>query len=169
VSNEVLYDYNLDVEFTSYETYVMCSDDFMVVNTAYPQKDNEELRVLIGDAIAQAMEDRGHKTNVFDPQLQAGFMIIIKEPGADPSNCEDQSALQYWENFKLQTEQYDKETLVAYVADFKTNKIIWQASIACRLDRSEYQIKDYIKELVAELFATYPKKVVISETEELQP
>ena len=157
VTNSVLYDYDLDADFDSFSTYVLCNDDLMVENIDHPNKDNEEIRALIGDAVALAMEDRGHRTNVFEPELQAGFRIAIREETSKFNNCEHSDELQYWESCEIHDETYEQETLIVYVADFKTNQVLWQASIACRLNRSDKQLTTYIQGLVDELFETYPK------------
>lgn len=158
-TNAVLYDYDLDVDFDSYSTYVLCSDDFMVTNLDHPKKDNEEVRAFIGDAIGEAMESIGHRTNVFEPELQAGFRIAIQETSKF-NNCEHSDELQYWESCEIHKETYDQETLIAYVADFKSNKVLWQASIPCKLNKSDNLLQSYIQELVNQLFATYPKSIV---------
>jgi hypothetical protein len=162
VTHSVMYDYDLNADFDAYQTYVLCSDDFMVTNLEHPNIDNEEVRILIGDAIATAMEDRGHSTNVFEPQLQAGFRIAIKEETSKFNNCEHSDELEYWQSCEIHEETYDQETLIVYVADFTSNKVLWQASIPCQLNKPDKKLSLYISELVSQLFDTYPKK--ISET-----
>ncbi|MEM1003299.1 MAG: DUF4136 domain-containing protein [Bacteroidota bacterium] len=165
VSNAVLYDYNLDVDFEAFSTYVLCSDDFMVLNKEHPKIDNESVRILIGDAVAEAMEARAHRTNVFEPELQAGFRIAIKERSDSFKDCEDSDDLEYWENCQIQNTSYMQETLVVYVAEFATNKVIWQASIPCDLKKSNDKLQPYITELVNQLFDTYPKTKNAAKTE----
>jgi len=165
--NSVMYDYDLEADFDAYSTYVLCSDDFMVFNLDHPKVDNEEVRILIGDAIAEAMEARGHRTNVFEPELQAGFRIAISEETNKFNNCEHSDELEYWQSCEIHEETYEQETLIAYVANFKTNAVIWQASIPCQLKKSDDKLKPYIKELVTQLFDTYPKTIAGSEAESL--
>jgi hypothetical protein len=159
VPHTVMYDYDLEADFDAYTTYVLCSDDFMVTNMDHPNIDNEEVRILIGDAIGEAMEARGHRTNVFDPELQAGFRIAIREETSKFNNCEHSDELVYWQSCEIHEEIYEQETLITYVADFKTNKVLWQASIPCQLNKPEKKLQVYIRELVNELFDTYPKEV----------
>jgi hypothetical protein len=159
VNQAVMYDYDLDVDFESFSTYVLCSDDFMISNVDHPKIDNEEVRILIGDAIAEAMELRGHRTNVFEPELQAGFRIAIKEQNSKFNNCEHSEELEYWESCEIHQERYEQETLIAYVADFTSNQILWQASIPCNLKKSKEQLPGYVNELITLLFETYPKTV----------
>ncbi|HBH23069.1 MAG TPA: hypothetical protein DDY13_06550 [Cytophagales bacterium] len=160
VTHSVMYDYDLNADFDNYTTYVLCSDDFMVTNMEHPNIDNEEVRILIGDAIATAMEDLGHTTNVFEPQLQAGFRIAIKEETSRFNNCEHSDELEYWQSCEIHEETYDQETLIVYVADFESNKVLWQASIPCNLNKSDKKLSVYVSELVLQLFETYPKKVL---------
>ncbi|WP_299525801.1 DUF4136 domain-containing protein [Winogradskyella sp.] len=159
-TTEVVYDYNLDVDFNQYDTYVLCIDDFMVEHTNHPKIDNDNVRQLIGDAVAVEMENKAHKTNVLKPQLQAGFRILISEETAQFKNCEHSKYLEYWESCTLHEETYEEETLIVYVADFETNKVLWHASIICELDKSEKKLEPYIRSLVRDLFETYPKTQV---------
>lgn len=156
-TSEVIFDYNQEVDFNKYGTYVLCMDDFFVENPNYPRLDNEKNRQLIGDAVAIEMESKAHRTNVLEPQLQAGFRLLISEETIQFTNCEHSKDLEYWENCKLHEESYDKETLIVYVADFNTNKVLWHASISCDLDKPKNKQQSYINGLVKDLFATYPK------------
>lgn len=159
-TSEVVYDYNLNIDFNQYNTYVLCLEDFKVEHINYPNLDNDYLRNLIGDAVAVEMEEKAHKTNVFEPQLQAGFRIIISEKTVEFKNCEHSKDLEYWENCTIHQETYDEETLIAYVADFKTNKVLWHASTICDLNKSKKKLKPYVDGLVSDLFETYPKTQV---------
>lgn len=158
-TSEVIYDYNLDINFSDYDTYVLCIDDLFVENYNYPNIDNEAVRQELGEAVSEQMEIRDHRTNVFDPQLQVGFRIAIKEETVEFNNCEHSGELEYWEECRIHNEKYQTETLVVYVADFKTNEIIWQASLRCDLNKSRKNLRPYIDELVAKLFETYPKEL----------
>ena len=149
----------MDINFDAYSTYVLCSDDFMVENLDFPNVDNENVRQKIGLAIGEAMEARGHKTNVFEPELQAGFRIALKEKTAKFNNCEHSKELFYWESCSIHEETYNEETLITYVADFKSNQVLWQASIPCQLNKSDKKLEVYIKELINTLFETYPKSI----------
>ncbi|EDP70169.1 hypothetical protein FBALC1_11567 [Flavobacteriales bacterium ALC-1] len=159
-TSDVVYDYNLDVDFNQYNTYVLCTEDFTVEHIDNPKLDNENIRHLIGDAVALEMENKAHQTNDFEPQLQAGFRILISEKTVTFQNCEHSKDLEYWESCKIEEQTYEQETLVVYVADFKTNKVLWHASIICNLSKSKKRLTPYINELVKELFATYPKTEV---------
>lgn len=165
-SSEVVYDYNLDVNFNDYDTYVLCVDDFFVEHSKHPNLDNEDIRRYIGDAVAVEMENTDHRTNVFDPQLQAGFRLLISEETAEFENCEHSEELEYWESCTIHTETYEEETLVVYVADFNTNKVLWHASILCDLNKPQKKLQPYIQGLVRDLFATYPKTYVAKDPDE---
>lgn len=165
-TTEVVYDYNLDIDFNEYDTYVLCIDDFFVEHTDHPKLDNEVTRQIIGDAVAVEMEDKGHRTNVFEPQLQAGFRILISEETAQFKNCEHSKDLEYWENCTIHQETYEEESLVVYVADFETNQVLWHASILCDLNKSKNKLKPYIQKLVTDLFETYPKTHVAKNPDE---
>ncbi len=159
-TRDVVFDYNLEVDFNKYDTYVLCMDDFFVENPNYPRLDNEKTRQLIGDAVAIEMESKAHRTNVFEPQLQAGFRLLISEETIQFTNCEHSKDLEYWENCKLHEETYEKETLIVYVADFNTNKVLWHASILCDLNKPKKKRQPYIYGLVKDLYATYPKSQI---------
>lgn len=165
-TSEVVYDYNLEVDFNQYETYVLCMDDFFVEHTNHPKSDNEEVRRLIGDAVAYEIEDRGHRTNVLNPQLQAGFRLLISEETAEFTDCEHSEELEYWESCTIHTQTYDEETLVVYVADFESKKVLWHASVICDLNQPAKKLKPYIKGLVSELYKTYPKTQIAPNPDE---
>lgn len=167
-TSEVVYDYNLEVDFNQYDTYVLCIEDFMVEHNNYPNLDNEFVRSVIGDAVALEMDDKGHRTNVFEPQLQAGFRILISEETIEFKNCEHSEYLEYWESCTIHQETYEEETLIVYVADFKTNNVLWHASILCDLSKSKNRLKSYIEVLVNDLFETYPKTQVGNNPDELK-
>lgn len=158
-TSEVVYDYNLETDFNQYDTFVLCIEDFFVEYDKYPNLDNEVIRRHIGNAVDVEMINTGHRTNVMHPQLQAGFRLLISEETAEFKNCEHSADLEYWETCTIHQETYEKESLVAYVADFETNKVLWHAAILCDLNKSKKKLKPYINGLVKELFATYPKSL----------
>jgi hypothetical protein len=159
-TNEVIYDYNIETDFNQYDTYVLCVEDFFVEYSNYPNLDNQSIRNYLGDAVDIEMKNTGHKTNVLNPQLQAGFRLVISEETVEFENCEQSEQLEYWENCTIQQATYKHETLIVYVADFNTNKILWHASIPCNLNKPKKKLKPYIDKLVKDLFATYPKNLI---------
>ena len=159
-ASDAVSDYDLNVDFNKYDTYVLCVDDFFVEHPSYPNLDNEAIRRLLGDAVSVEMENTAHRTNVFNPQLHAGFRLLISEETVQFKNCDYSKDLEYWEYCTIHKATYKQEQLVVYVADFNTNKIIWQASIKYDLNKSKKKLKPYINDLVQQLFATYPKTEV---------
>ncbi len=153
----VLSEFDEDADFDNYTTFVICVDDLFVENSRYPNYDNNKVRELIGEAIENEMITKGHKTNVLNPQLQAGFKLLVEEKEATFTNCEIKDEFSYWRECTIDTVVYTEETLVVYVSDFSKNQIIWQASIKCDLNRSDKNLKDYVNELVQNLFNEYPK------------
>lgn len=156
-TERVISDFDDTVNFDNYSTFVICLEDLFVENTNYPNYDNNEVRQLIGDAVETHMKLKGHKTNVLNPQLQAGFQIIVEEKEATFTNCELQGEYNYWHECTIDTVVYTEETLVVYVSDFKKNQIVWQASIQCDLNRSKGRLPSYINELVSTVFKEYPR------------
>lgn len=156
-TNAVLSDFDETIDFDSYNTFVLCIDDLFVENTKYPNYDNNNIRKLIGDQIELHMINTKHKTNVLNPQLQAGFQIVIEQKANTFTNCEIQDDYNYWRKCTINTVNYTEETLVVYVSDIEKNQVIWQASKTCDLNRSKKTLKPYIEELVESLFNEYPK------------
>lgn len=156
-TSAVLSEFDESVDFDSYSTYVLCIDDLFVENTNYPNHDNNEVRAMIGDAIEIQMEKKGHKTNVLNPELQAGFRLIVQEKEALFTNCEQESEYGYWKECTIDTVIYTEETLVLYVSDIVKNQVIWQASLTCDLNRSKGNIEAYVNEIVEKVFNEYPK------------
>jgi len=151
-------EFDESIDFDSYTTYVVCDDDLFVENTNYPNYDNKEVRQLIGNEIAFQMEQRGYKTIVLKPQLQAGFKILLRKEEVIFTNCDAQLEYEYWDTCEINKEIYTQETLVFYVSDIVKNQVIWQASIDCDLNKSKKELHGYIKQLVSEVFKEYPTK-----------
>lgn len=150
-------EFDESVDFDEYETFVLCVDDFFVENTSYPKYDNLEVRQYIGKEVEQQMINRGHRTNVVKPQLQAGFRILLDHEEVIFTNCDVQTEYGYWKTCTINSEIYTRETLVLYVSDIEKNQVIWQAKIDCDFNRSKPSLEKYAKEIVAEVFNEYPK------------
>lgn len=154
----VLAEFDESVDFDNYNTFVICLDDMFVENVNYPNYDNNEVRELIGNAVESEMIGKGHKTNVLEPQLQAGFKLLVEEKEATFYDCKEQDEYSYWAECTINTTIYTEETLVVYVSSFEKNQIIWQASIKCDMSRyNKKKLPEYVNELVATLFNEYPK------------
>ena len=156
-TESVISEFDESVDFDSYNTFVLCVDDLFVENTNFPNYDNNKVRELIGDAVEVQMIKKGHKTNVMDPQLQAGFKLLVEEKEATFYDCKEQDEYSYWPECTINTTIYTEETLVVYVSDFEKNQIIWQASMTCDMSRYNKKLPGYINELVETLFNEYPK------------
>lgn len=156
-TSAVISEFDEDADFDNYSTFVLCIDDLFVENTNYPNYDNNKVRAMIGDAIEKQMEHKGHKTNVLNPELQAGFRLVIQQKEASITNCESQGEYEYWKECTIDTVIYTEETLVIYVSDINKNQVIWQASITCDLNRSSGKLEAYVDQLVESLFNEYPK------------
>lgn len=156
-TQEVVFDYNLDIDFNQFNTFVLCVDDLFVEHGSQPNYDNKIVRGFIAEAVENEMKNRNHRTNVLNPELQVGFTITLNENKVSFTDCEEEGALGYWEECKIEEQTYIEETLIVYVSDFKTNEIIWQASIESSLNKPENKLKSHIQQLVKQLFDTYPK------------
>ena len=161
---DIVYDYNMNVDFEKYSTFVLCNEDIFPEKTSHPKIDNEFNRSLIAREVSEQMEMRNHQTNIFEPELQAGFRIVVKKETVSFKDCSYSEEFSYWKECKITEETYNQESLILYVADFNTNTIIWQASTDCDLSKSKKNLKPYIKELVRRLYSTYPKLIKDSET-----
>ena len=156
-TSNIVYDYNLNVDFDKYSTFVICTEDLFPETTTHPKIDNEVNRSIIANAITKELELKGHETNVFNPELQAGFRIVVNKETVSFKDCSYSEDFGYWKECKITEETYDQESLIVYIADFKTNTIIWQASIYCNLNKSDKKLQYYISTLVSKLYDTYPK------------
>ena len=157
-TSRVNFEYDTSVNFKKFSTFVICYDDLFVENTKYPNYDNKYVRQLLADAFETKMENFGHKTNVFNPELQVGFKIVVNEEEIKFQDCEDHNDIGYWELCKIKTETYTTETLIAYVAHFENNQVIWQATIPTNFNKSKNNLPKYINEVTNLLFKNYPKK-----------
>lgn len=158
-TSNVVFDYNVNTDFSKFNTFVLCVDDLFVEHTNMPKMDNKLIRNYIADAVENEMKSLGHQTNVLNPQLQVGFIITLSETTNTFKDCNNFDDLTYWDNCVIQEKTYIQETLVVYVSDYQTQEIIWQASIECNLNKPKNILQIHIETLVADLFDTYPKKV----------
>lgn len=158
-TESVSYDYDNTINFNHYTTFVLCVDDLFVENTNYPNYDNKYIREQLATTFENKMIALNHKTDVFNPQLQVGFKLVVKEEQITFTNCDNQNEYNYWDKCTINTEIYTNETLIAYVSDFEKNQIIWQATIPCDLNKSRNILLKYIPELTEKLFKTYPKSI----------
>lgn len=161
-TQEVIFDYNLNIDFDQFSTFVLCVDDLFVEHTNQPNYDNKNIRNYLAEAVTSEMQKRNHKTNVLNPELQVGFIITLTENHVSFNNCEENKALGYWQECKIEEHIYLEESLITYVSDYKTNEIIWQASVKCDLNKPKKQLKQHIDDLVKQLFETYPKTITPS-------
>ncbi|MFD2824726.1 DUF4136 domain-containing protein [Lacinutrix iliipiscaria] len=155
--NAIISEYDETIDFNYYDTFVLCVEDFNINNTKHPELDNTYVRELIGLEVENNMEVLGYKTNVLQPQLQAGFKIAITEEEVMVRNCEVQEKLGYWETCTINNVIYTRETLIVYVSDINKNQVIWQATIPCELNKSKKRLQHYIKPLIEELFLEFPE------------
>ncbi|QRM90525.1 DUF4136 domain-containing protein [Lacinutrix sp. WUR7] len=156
-SVDILSEYDEEVDFNEYKTFMLCLDDFQVDNTQYPNLDNTYVRELIAGEVDKHMTALGYRTNVFSPQLQAGFKIAITEEETFVKNCELDNEFDYWLTCTINTVIYTKETLILYVSDIEKNQVIWQATIPCDLDKSKPGLRKHINTLVDQLFLEFPE------------
>lgn len=156
-TQKVLSEFDENIDFNSYSSFVICIDDLFVDNINYPNYDNDNVRSLISDAIEIQMINKGHKTNVQNPQLQAGFRLMVEEKKATFTNCGINDEYDYWRECTIKTITYTEETLVVYISDFEKNQIVWQASIRCDLNRSKKRLPEYVNQLIETLYNEYPK------------
>lgn len=158
-TSDVVYDYNLDIDFNRFNTYVLCVDDLFVEHTNMPTIDNKKIRNYLAETVAYEMETRDHRTNILNPQLQVGFIITLSETTTTFKDCESTNRLSYWETCQIGEKTYLKENLVVYVANYKTKEIIWQASTTFKPGIPKNMLQFHIEHVVAQMFETYPKKV----------
>ncbi len=154
---DIISEYDEEVDFNYYETFMLCLDDFQVDSTKYPNLDNTYVRELIAGEVDKNMAALGYRTNVFSPQLQAGFKISITEKETFVKNCELDNEFDYWRTCTINAVIYTKETLILYVSDIEKNQVIWQATIPCELDKSKPALRKHIKTLVDQLFLEFPE------------
>ncbi len=158
-TNQILSEHDNTINFKSYTTFVLCADDFMVNHVNHPNLDNNHVRGLIGNEIVTQMSSLGYKNNTLKPELQAGFKIDITEEKVTFSNCDTEGEIDYWKSCTINTAIYTNETLIVSVSDITKNQVIWQASIACALNKSKTALPKYIASLVKQLFEQFPIKL----------
>lgn len=156
LTGTVISDFDDSINFNSYSSFVVCVDDLFVEHINYPKYDNNRVRALIAQEIETQMKNKGHITNVPDPQLQVGFQIVLERKSTTFTNCNIHYEFGYWKECTIDTIEYTEETLVVNVSDLKKNQVIWQASATCDLSRSKEALEPYVARLLESLFNEYP-------------
>lgn len=155
----VVSEFDESVNFETYSSFVLCVEDLLVEYENNPGYDNPEVRELIGEEIEKQMIKRGHKLDVMNAELQAGFKLILEKNEVTFENCNSYGEYEYWDETTIETFVYTEETLVLYVSDMTKNQVIWQASIMCDLNISKKRLPEYIMEVVDLVFNEYPRVV----------
>ncbi len=155
----VISEFDETINFDAYSSFVLCVEDLLVEYENNPGYDNPEVRDLIGTEIEKQMIKRGHKLDVMNAELQAGFELILESNELTFENCNSYGEYEYWDETTIETFVYTEETLVLYVSDMGKNQIIWQASIVCDLNISKKRLPEYINEIVDMVFNEYPRVV----------
>jgi hypothetical protein len=155
-TTDILSEFDESKDFDDYKTFVLCVDDFFVENTKFPKYDNEFIRESIANEIEDHMILKGYKTNVFKPQLQAGFRLVVEENEVTFTECESQQDYSYWRECTIKTETYTDETLILYVSEIDTRQIVWQASIPVDFNKPKSALEKEIRVAVEKLFNEYP-------------
>lgn len=155
-ASSVVFDYDIDEDFNQHSTFIICEDDLIVENSKYPNYDNEFIRQLLSEEVESKLENFGLKVDTEDPDLQAGFRLVISEESVDFKDCSHLGEFEYWETCTITTETYTTETLIVYVSNLEKNQIIWQASMPCNMNTSKSKLKSHISEIVNALLETYP-------------
>nr|WP_321234241.1 DUF4136 domain-containing protein [uncultured Psychroserpens sp.] len=158
-TSSMIFDYDIDEDFNQHNTFIICEDDLIAKNTRYPQQDNTKIRDLLSEEVTFKLESLGLEVDTNNPDLQAGFRLIITEETSSFRDCSELDEFQYWEKCRLKTITYTTETLILYVSNLKKNQIVWQASIPCEMNKSKSRLKSHINELVNTLYETYPNTI----------
>ncbi|WP_460218689.1 DUF4136 domain-containing protein [Psychroserpens sp. MEBiC05023] len=158
-TSSVIFDYDIDEDFNQHNTFVICEDDLIAKNTRFPQQDNSKIRDLLSEEVTLKLESFGLHVDMNNPDLQAGFRLVITEETTDFRDCTDEGEFLYWEKCTIKTISHTTETLILYVSNLKKNQIIWQASIPCDMNKSKSRLKSHINELVNTLYETYPNTI----------
>ena len=158
-TSSVMFDYDVDEDFNQHNTFIICEDDLVAKNTRHPQHDNSKIRELLSEEITLKLEDFGLQVDTNNPDLQAGFRLIITEETVNIRDCSDEGEFLYWEKCTMKKINYTTETLVLYVSNLEKNQVVWQASVPCQMNKSTPKLKKHINELVNQLFETYPNMI----------
>lgn len=158
-TSSIVFDYDLDEDFNQHNSFIVCEDDLLVANKNYPNYDNSKIRQFLSEEVTSTLEDFGLQEDTNNPDLQVGFRLVITEKTMEFKDCSDLEKFQYWDECKVETIIYTKETLIVYVSNLKKNQIVWQASIPCDMNKSESRLKTHINESIMALFETYPNLI----------
>ena len=163
-SNNILSDYNRDVDFGRYETYNFFKD-------AGPENTNYQsfFSKYMVEAISQEMEKRGY-TRSDDPDLLVNFNARLQEKTQVRTTSAPSSSLYYgyrrgyyssWPSYHFGTEthvsQYTEGTFNIDLVDAKKKQLVWEAVGTGRVTQKKLEnLEQGVKEGVPKFFANYP-------------
>jgi hypothetical protein len=153
---DVTTDYDKTVIFSEYENYSFCVEDMEVTNEKHPDYDNAVNRSLIQTAMQKELEKIGFKNEEEDPELLAGFRIIIKDTSITFRSCTTRGEFTYWPECTFKTYNYTQGTLILYLTDSRKRQIIWQSTVNGVLDGQAGKMDKIIDQAVKEMFRDFP-------------
>jgi hypothetical protein len=153
-------DYDIQKDFTSYKTYLICSEDIEVKDKNQPMYDNTFNRKHIKKAIQTELNNMGYQEVESNADIQVNFQIIIKDRNKTIKTCSGAGVYDYWPNCSISNYDYTEGTLVINISDIKENQIIWQGTAIGILNINPKKIKKVIAKTVKEIFQNYPVKEI---------
>ncbi len=163
---DIYSDFDNDIDFSDYTTYTI-SEDLGVEYKNYPNYDNDFNRKRIKKAIEFEMNKRGYILDEINPELAAGFQIIIKDQQITIKNCSGIGMYDYWPQCWINTYNYTEGSLVIHVSDIKKNQVIWQGSAIAVLKYKPTKVKIEIDNIVKDIFKKYPLTTKINKPDDI--
>jgi hypothetical protein len=127
---DVTFHFDPDGEYGTYKTW-----DFLKTNAATtPAFEDAEFRLELADMITEAMTARG-LTYVFEsPDLQVGYHVASE--GTTEEQLQEWWSDHDWKltSYRLDSSTWRKGTLLLFVFDAKSGKMLWRASAEAVVD-----------------------------------
>ena len=148
-------EYDSQVDFNQYGTYAICTDDLDIVDLNHSQFDNLENRLLIAEVMTSELNAIGFFENADEPDLEAGFKIIIKDQLAEVKSCGSDQENEYWTGCKIDIHEYTEGTLVLRLTDLDKKQVVWEGSAKGILINDQEKLQQIIERTVEQLFSTF--------------
>ena len=151
-------EYDNHIDFTAYQTYAICTDDLETTDTEHVQFDNSENRIRISEAMVTELNRIGYREDAENPQLEAGFNIVLNDQQVEVKSCGSEEENEYWSGCRIDIHEYTEGTLVLRLTDLEKSQVIWEGSAKGVLISDQKKLLKIIDQTIEQLFSTFPIK-----------
>jgi hypothetical protein len=154
-TSRVISEFDPSVDFTSYQTFSVCLDDFEVLSPDHAGYRSEKMKGYFKDAIETELKKH---YRIGDPlaDLKVGLAISIQDKKLMYRSCDQAGDYDRWPECRIRSYEYTEGSILVFVADRKTNQLIWQASQSGIVNDDLARNRKVIERVIQTLFKEFP-------------